>query len=463
MRFPLTNPQRLRFVGVFLAGLSIFCVLTKQARSQTETVLYTFTGLNDGGVPYAGLVSDKQGNLYGTALQYGDGPCSYPFGGCGTVFELTPVDDGGNRSMDLQTALHIPRRFGRRYPSSDLVFDSSGNLYGTATWRRHGREGPGCGTVFELERSGNEWVEKILYRFTGESDGEDPVGSVTLDSQGDIYGTTAYGGDNTCYFDNSGPGCGVVFQLSPPGNGERDTWPETVLHTFEASDGANPYVGVTLAPAKFCGGAEGTGQVCIFGTATNGGYGRIEPGGVVFQLVPTETSWTYRMIYEFPDGCGGPGGPLILDKSGALYGMAHLGGQFCSGVVFSLQPDAAVAGSWLETNLYSFTGPGGAFPLYQGLVMDKHGNLYSTTGDGGDSPNCQAGCGTVFRLTKVPGGGWYESGVYSMQGGADGLRPLSGNVVVSSSGEVYGMTPSGGNLSCTGFGAGCGVIYRIGP
>jgi hypothetical protein len=72
-------------------------------------------------------------------------------------------------------------------------------------------------------------------------------------------------------------------------------------------------------------------------------------------------------------------------------------------------------------------------------VTDGHGNLYSTTGDGGDNPNCQAGCGAVFRLTKSASGGWYESGMYSMQGGADGLRPLSGNVVVSG-GAVYGMT-----------------------
>ncbi len=464
MRPPYTNPQRLRFVGVFLAGLSIFCVLTKQARSQTETVLYTFTGLNDGGVPYAGLVSDKQGNLYGTALQYGDGPCSYPFGGCGTVFELTPVDDGGIVQWAFKLLYTFHGGSDGAQPASDLVFDSSGNLYGTATAGGNGREGLGCGTVFELERSGGEWVERTLYRFTGGSDGCDPVGSVTLDSGGNIYGTAAYGGDDSCYFDNAGPGCGVVFQLSPPGNGERDTWPETVLHTFEASDGANPYVGVTLAPANFCGGAEGTGQVCIFGTATNGGYGRIEPGGVVFQLVPTETSWAYRMIYEFPDGCGGPGGPLILDKSGTLYGMAHLGGQFCSGAVFSLQPDAAVAGSWLETNLYSFTGPGGAFPLYQGLVMDESGNLLGTTSSGGTSLNCQAGCGTVFRLTKAVGAGWYESALYSMQGGTLGLGPLSGNILIRN-GQVYGMTPQGGNLSCDGFGLsdGCGVIYRIGP
>ena len=235
----------------------------------------------------------------------------------------------------------------------------------------------------------------------------------------------------------------MVFQLSPPGNGERDTWPETVLHTFEASDGANPYVGVTLAPANFCGGTEGTGQVCIFGTATNGGYGRIEPGGVVFQLVPTETSWAYRMIYEFPDGCGGPGGPLILDKSGTLYGMAHLGGQFCSGAVFSLQPDAAVAGSWLETNLYSFTGPGGAFPLYQG---SSHGREWqSLWHDGIRRYKPKLSSRVWHRFSSYKSARW-SAGMkvrcIACKAGRLGLGPLSGNVLIRN-GEVYGMTPSG--------------------
>lgn len=462
MKLRYTNPREMRLLGVVLAALSVCLVLTEHSRAQTETVLYSFSGLSDGGVPYAGLISDKDGNLYGTASEYGDGPCAYPFWGCGLVFELTP-EDGSEVQWNFKVLYTFRGGSDGAGPASTLVFDSSGNLYGTATAGGNGREGLGCGTVFELERSGSDWVEKTLYRFTGGSDGCDPVGSVTLDSGGNIYGTAAYGGDDTCFYDNAGPGCGVVFQLSPPVSSVRDTWSETIVHTFEASDGANPYVGVTLAPAKFCGAAAHAGRVCIFGTATNGGYGRTEPGGVVFQLVPTETSWSYRMLYEFPDGCGGPGGPLILDKSGTLYGMTHLGGQFCTGAVFSLQPDA-VAGSWSETNLYSFGGADGWFPLYQGLVMDERGNLLGTTSSGGTSLNCQAGCGTVFRLTKAVGGGWYESALNSMEGGTLGLGPLSGNILIRN-GQVYGMTPQGGNLSCDGFGLsdGCGVIYSIGP
>ena len=97
--------------------------------------------------------------------------------------------------------------------------------------------------------------------------------------------------------------------------------------------------------------------------------------------------------------------------------------------------------------------------------MDQRGNLYGTTSRGGDSSNCEDGCGTVFRLSKTTGGGgWYESGLYSLEGGPDGWGPLSGNLVLNSTG-VYGMTPQGGDPGCTGIDnqPGCGVIYRIGP
>ena len=229
MRPPYTNPQRLRFVGVFLAGLSIFCVPTKRAGAQTETVLYTFTGLGDGGVPDAGLISDKQGNLYGTTLQYGDGSCTFPFSGCGTVFELSPVKDGGKLEWTFKLLYTFEGGSDGANPASDLVFDPAGNLYGTTSGGGTGCNGTGCGTVFELEKSESDWTEKVLYRFTGQSDGNSPVGSLTLDSRGNIYGTTAYGGDNSCYYD--GPGCGVVFRLSHILSGQK-TWRETVLHTF---------------------------------------------------------------------------------------------------------------------------------------------------------------------------------------------------------------------------------------
>jgi uncharacterized repeat protein (TIGR03803 family) len=393
--------------------------------------------------------------------------CNFPFVGCGTVFELTPTQEGGNVQWTFKLLYTFQGGSDGDNPHGDLAFDSLGNLYGTTAWGGTGCAGSGCGTVFELERSGDQWIEKILYRFTGGSDGQAPLGSVTLDAQGNIYGTAAYGGDNNC-INGFGTGCGVVFRLSPTGAGTEDTWALTVLHTFHGADGANPYVGVTLAPPKLCGSPEhaiaaGNGKICIFGTATNGAYTFVEPGGVVFQISPGGRTLNYSVLYKFPGGCGGPGGPLALDKFGTLYGMAHLGGQYCSGSVFTLSRDSA-AGLWTETDIYSFSGPDGWFPENQGVVIDQHENLYGTTSAGGTSSNCQAGCGAVFRLSKATGGGWYESGLYSLQGGADGWGPLAGTVVVNRTG-VHGMTPSGGDPGCIGADnqPGCGVIYRISP
>lgn len=460
MKHPCTNPRKEARVIGCLAVLLI-PALAMQVRAQTETVLYTFTGSSDGGVPYAALISDNEGNFYGTTMQYGSGPCTYPFAGCGTVFELSPVNDGRAVQWRFKVLYTFQGGSDGANPVSELIFDPAGNLYGTTGAGGFGCGGTGCGTVFELKKSESGWTEKVLYRFTGQSDGANPGSSLALDSHGNVYGTATYGGDSNCDF--NGPGCGVVFRLSPIHHGAENTWVETVLHTFDRTDGANPFAGVTLGLPELCGAAAG--QVCVFGTTMYGGYQTIEPGGVAFELIPNGASWAYRMLYEFPGGCGGPGGPLVLDKSGILYGETHLGGQACSGDVFSLQPNPAVIGQWTWTDLYSFEGPGGAFPYYQGLVMDQRGNLYGTTSRGGDSSNCEDGCGTVFRLSKTTGGGgWYESGLYSLEGGPDGWGPLSGNLVLNSTG-VYGMTPQGGDPGCTGIDnqPGCGVIYRIGP
>jgi len=466
MRISRTTCLAARSLRIVFAAVLIFPALANHAEAQAETVLYTFAGLSDGGVPGAGLISDKNGNLYGTASEFGDGLCNFPFVGCGTVFELTPTQEGGNVQWTFKLLYTFQGGSDGDNPHGDLAFDSLGNLYGTTAWGGTGCAGSGCGTVFELERSGDQWIEKILYRFTGGSDGQAPLSSVTLDAQGNIYGTAAYGGDNNC-INGFGTGCGVVFRLSPTGASTENTWALTVLHTFHGADGANPYVGVTLAPPKLCRSPEhaiagGNGKICIFGTATNGAYTYIEPGGVVFQISPGLRTWNYKMLYGFHEGCGGPGGPVILDKSGVLYGMTHLGGRYCSGSVFTLSRDSAT-GPWTETDIYSFSGPDGWFPENQGVAMDQHGNLYGTTSAGGTGSNCQAGCGAVFRLSKATGGGWYESGLYSLQGGLDGWGPVSGSLVVNSTG-VYGMTPSGGNPGCTVDNQpGCGVIYRIGP
>jgi len=445
---------------LILTLLVIMPVMTRDSLAQTETLLYTFTGGSDGGVPYAGLLADGQGHLYGTAQQYADGSCTLGYAGCGTVFELTPTEAGWNFKV-LHT-FHGGEDGAN--PSSSLVFDSNGNLYGTTVSGGTGCGGYGCGTVFELRRSGDGWQESILYRFTGRADGEDPIGSVALDGAGNIYGTTAYGGDNSCFYE--GVGCGVVFQLKRS-NAVDDEWTETVLHTFHGTDGAEPFVGVTLVPPQSnfpkSVGPPGT----IYGTTLYGGEGQPGDigGGVVFQVMPSGDSWSYRTLYEFSHLGGRPGGPLTFDDQGNLYGMAGLNGRFGAGSVFEVRRMGPEGSDWIETDIYSFRGPpdDGWFPLYQGVVMDQAGNLYGSTPGGGTSPNCFGGCGTEFRLSKS-NGIWSESMVYSLTGNADGWSPFAGGPVVDEQGNIYAMTPFGGDTNCLGLGQpGCGVVFRISP
>jgi hypothetical protein len=447
--------------ALVLALLTIMPMTAIDIRAQTGSVIYTFASGADGGVPYAGLVMDRAGNLYGSASQYGDGPCAFPYTGCGTVFELTPIAGPEGEEWAYKVIYTFQGGQDGSDPSSSLIFDSCGNLYGTTVFGGTGCGGYGCGTVFELKPSSAGWQETVLYRFTGEADGNGPVGPVTLDGAGNIYGTTPFGGDSNCAYDGSAS-CGVVFRLNRPSDDSRG-WTETVLHTFEGPDGAQPFEGVTLAPPlPFLNNSSVGPPGTLYGTTLFGGEGdSIDSGGVVFRLVPSGGSWIYQTLYEFSPGDGRPGGPLVFDKSGNLYGMAGQGGGYGLGAVYELQPPQPGNTEWQEINIYNFSGPNGMISLYQGVVMDDGNHLYGTTTDGGTSQNCGAGCGTVFQLSKS-GDTWYESALYSLPGGAGGWGPYAGAPLVDKAGHVYGMTPNGGDPSCEGFGQpGCGVIFRI--
>jgi uncharacterized repeat protein (TIGR03803 family) len=421
------------------------------AAAQKETVLYSFTGGSDGGIPYANLVADTKGNLYGTTQQYGDGPCNFPSVGCGTVFELMP-GQGGQWTFRLLYSFQGGDDGAN--PSAGLAFDDDGNLYGTTFWGGSTKSedcgGSGCGTVFELQRS-RGWKETILYRFGRGADGGNPSGSVVAGQGGALFGTTSYGGDLNCFYE--GPGCGVVFELQPAADAV-DGWRETVLHTFEGADGADPYVGVTL---------DGAGN--IYGVTALGGLGQSGfSGGVVFGLQRSESGWNESTLYEFPEYYGNPAGPLVLDNQENLYGTTEVGGEWEAGSVFELQKGglATTAQGWTKTDLYDFLGgPTGSSPLFSGVVFDSRGNLYGTTENGGMG-DCQGGgCGTVFELSKGPMGIWEERGLFSFPGGTGGSYPFSG-VTLDGKGHLYGMTPNGGDPSCQGYWfPGCGVIYEI--
>ena len=182
-------------------------VVFKLDTTGNETVLYTFKGQPDGALPYAGLILDTAGNLYGTTLQGGNRGCSSN-GSCGVIFKL---DTSGNETL----LYAFTGKADGGNPNGPLVMDATGNLYGTAAWGTLSGGGAGDGVVFKLEPSGKETV---LYTFTGGVDGGGPDGGLTMDSHGDLYGTTVVGGNlHDCIPAGGGPGygCGVVFKIMP--------------------------------------------------------------------------------------------------------------------------------------------------------------------------------------------------------------------------------------------------------
>jgi uncharacterized repeat protein (TIGR03803 family) len=363
--------------------------LTPNNGQWTETVIYSFCpqlqNCVDGAIPDSGLVFDAGGNLYGTTTAGGAYGVEEGSTG-GVVFELTPHAGG----TWTEKVLHS---FGQSTdgngPISGLVFDSTGNLYGTTFSGGTTTVCPaGCGTVFELSPGLNgQWEEKVLYSFCSQAectDGNQPLGTVVLDSSGNIYGTTASGGTSPSPDLN-----GTVFELSP---GQGAEWAETVLYSFQggSTDGSGPQAGVIL---------DKSGN--LYGT-TEYGYEAVGiNNGIVFELTRESGSlWKENVLYGFcasPDYCSDGASPyaaLAFDKAGNLYGTTFLGGAFGTyGVVFGLTPGAA-GSMWNEVPLYSLEGSpfGGGNPS-GGLILDAAGNLYGTAGGG------VSGNGVVFEVT----------------------------------------------------------------
>lgn len=426
----------------------ILCLVTIPSFGQggTETN-YRFQGTADGAVPY-GVVFDPDGNMYGTTQLRGEGACTYPNPGCGTVFEAAPVRNasGGFTGAWVKKVIYVFQGGSDGYsPLAPLVLDQ-GNLFGTTLYGggTTGCGGTGCGTVFELSRVNGRWIETVLYRFTGGSDGGTPESPVTLDRMGNIYGTTYNGGLRVC---NDKFPCGVVYELQHTTSG----WKETVLHSFDFKDGSQPIGGLVL---------DAAGN--LFGTTPYGGLPYPpEGGGTIFALRPGSKGWEFEVLYNFPQLNGAPTATMTLDARGNLYGVANSGGTLGYGSVFELQRPAQEETSWNLSTLYSFTlESDGGFP-YGGVVFDRVGNLYGTTSAGGTIGPCQAGCGVVFELTPSANT-WTENVLYSFQGGTDGINPNS-TPVLDPSGNIYGTTAYGGDPNCVPFPdySGCGIIFRI--
>ena len=411
------NPMK-RFVSTFthwrpVLGAALVCWLVllaiPSAQAQTLTVLHNFTGGTDGGNPVAAVTLDRAGNLYGTAhaggLGYGtafklarrgqgwvfnllyrfqssDGaPPSSPLvfgpngvlygttatcGGCGppngTVFTLRPPATicPAVSCPWMETVLYrFTGGMDSRTPEGPLVFDQSGNLYGTTfgIYVRGERPQGGYsnGAVWELVHSGGSWTINVLYGFMGGGDGANPSGGVIFDRAGNLYGTTTFGGERNW---------GTVFQLTPSGSG----WSEQTLHSFQS-------------------GQEGLPQAGLIADQAGNLYGATFLGGWVFELTSSGSGWNFNNIYEVP---GEPQSSLTIDGQGNLYGV-NPGSGYQSGNIFELSQSNGV---WTYTDLYDFTGGSDGSQPFGSVVLDASGNIYGTASEGG-----QYGYGTVWMLT----------------------------------------------------------------
>ena len=388
------------FMMLLVAAVAV--ILSRNfVQAQTFTTLYTFTGGADGGLPFGGLIFDSEGNLYGTtavsqlssggtAFEFspasgalntlytfqanGDGYGPYAkvvfdsagnlygttdFGGgagYGTVFELSPNGSGGWQ----KTTIHeFEGGTDGLHPTSGLVIDAAGNLYGTTP-----NGGPGnFGIVFELSPGASGWTETILHHFGGVFR---PQGGLVFDPQGNLYGTANGGGPS---------GCGGVFELTPSSG----NWNVQVLHAFRCgSDGANPEGTLAL---------DNMGR--IFGTTNQGGAFK---QGEVYMLTPRAgKGWQIRVIHSFNGADGAlPSVGVTLDAAGNVYGTTQYGGAQNVGVVYKLT--ATSSSTWTHSILHNLTGPDGEYP--SPLLLDGLGNLFGTTTEGGAS-----NLGTVFEIT----------------------------------------------------------------
>jgi uncharacterized repeat protein (TIGR03803 family) len=406
--------------------LTLFAVLlvtVRRAQGQAETVLYNFTGGNDGGGPESGLAFHG-GNLYGTTLYGG-------LGGFGTVFELSPNGSSGwNETVPYSFSCTDNGQVcpDGAYPTGPVIFDSIGNLYGITGegGNDNCESSTGCGVAFELSPVGADWTETLLYAFCSQgSPGMCPGGAVpgdygpvglVKDSAGNLYGTDAsgvfelspsdsgwtekviyyVGGFGGLTLDSvgnifgvgvSGTGQRIVFELSPNGKGD---WNPTVIYTF-------PTVpkGVTLWSALALDQAGN-----LYGTTSSYAYGAKPVSGSVYKLSSSETGWTKEGVYSFlPSDSelegNEPSGGLVVDSLGNIYGTTLKGGAYNQGTVFELL--APVNGTKYEEKLlWSFTGTDGSVPN-GGLILDSAGILYGTTGGGGSD-----GSGVAFAVTGIP-------------------------------------------------------------
>ncbi len=356
----------------------------------------------------------------------------------GNLYGITPTggiyNEGTIFEIDLSGHYTILYSFGANvrsaaFPIGRLTMDAAGNLYGTSV----GGGFFGVGTVFKFDTSG---TFTVLYSFNGGQFGGLPEGGLLyVESEGRFFGSTSGGGDLKC---DGGNGCGIVYKLAPNSSGG---WTLTVLHTFTgAPDGAFPEEELTR-----------DAQGYLYGTTQRGGASDF---GTVFKVRARQET----VLYSFKGGVdgGNPASGLLLDSAGNLYGTTQSGGggTKCAGgrVNGGCGTVYKVDATGTKTVLYAFTGGvDGAGPDDR-LVTDAAGNLYGTTFVGGE----KLYSGTAYKLDTSG----TETVLYNFLGGADGRFP--DGLAIDAAGNLYGVTELGGLNSCAR-GQSCGTVFKLTP
>jgi uncharacterized repeat protein (TIGR03803 family) len=377
-------------------------------------------------MPYASLVADARGSLYGTTLAGGNAACH-----CGTIFQATPTS---GRLVERVLYSFNGGSDGAT-PISDIVVDASGALYGTTL---KGGSSCQCGTVFALTPHGSTYAEQVLYRFKGGSDGSFPKGGVVFGADGALYGTTSAGASGND---------GTVFRLT----GATSGYQETIVFAFGNGQGSQP-LGDLLV--------RGT---ALYGVTAAGGASGL---GTVYRLTPSDPSYSEHLLYSFEFGASGstPTSGLVAGPHGVFFGTTAQGGLVSTsndgtGVVYQLTPAAA---GFVEREIVAAYNP-------VGLTVDAGGTVYFATVNGGyGSQRCgYLGCGTLLALTGSSGN-YRQTTVHDFAGGANGAKPQAGPIL--SNGVLYGTTSRGGLstprqclVKSPSQPTGCGTIFAIKP
>jgi hypothetical protein len=386
-------------------ALSIASLMPRPADAATLTTLYTFSGGADGANPGAALVPGPRGSFFSTTVGGGAS-------GNGTVFQLLPPADGSDH--------------------------------------------------YRLES---------LHSFAGGADGAGPT-NLIADEAGNLYGVSNLGGGGTaaaCLSGGVAVGCGVVFQLRPPGAGEH-AWHESVLHAFSGNDDGFAPSGLTIFDGRLYGFTWGGGGSCSGGC------------GTVYELTPPSEGrheWRYERLHTFtgPAAAHGPFGNPLVERTGSIFGIAYSGGPTapagCApfkgcGEVFKLTPPGRGSAEWTKSTVWAFDGLDGTGG-FNSLTIDRDGNLYGMTNEGGDSaancpapPGSPAGCGVAFRLERprYGDGRWTQQILWNFSGNADGGYPADSALVMQRGGDLIATTSGTNNGSVGQFGA---IVQLVRP